>query len=144
MDLQRIVVGTDFSKASEVAVKTALRLASESGARLYLLHVLELPTGVNPMIGLVKPSMTTAREKAMEQLEQVISDRVGPEFEIEKVVLVGPVAKSIGDFAWEKDADMIVVGTHGRQGLARVLLGSTAEALLRRVDCQVLAVRDPK
>ena len=56
-------------------------------------------------------------------------------------LLTGPPADTIADFAEEKGADMIIVGTHGRKGLARVFLGSTAESLLREAPCQVLVVK---
>ena len=59
----------------------------------------------------------------------------------EAAALEGKPAKMIADFAREKDADLIVVGTHGRTGLDRLLMGSTAEGLLREAPCQVLVVK---
>ncbi len=141
MNVRKVVAATDYSEASVVAVETALSLAMETGSTLYLLHVLELPTGVDPMIGLVKPPMTGWHEKSMQALERLIPENKGEDVKIEKEVRVGSPATAIEDFAKEKKADMIVVGTHGRRGFARMLIGSTAETLLHEAPCQVLVVK---
>ena len=138
MNIKRILAATDFSEASVVAVETALNLAIESKAILYLLHVLELPSGVDPMVGLLKPPLSEWREDAMQALERLIPENLEEERAVEKVIVMGAPTTEIAQFAEEKAADMIVIGTHGRRGLARLLMGSTAEALLRHAPCQVL------
>ena len=72
LNIKRIVAATDFSEASVVVVGTALNLALESNAILYLLHVLELPSGVDPMVGLVKPPLGDWNEDVMRALEELI------------------------------------------------------------------------
>ena len=141
MNIKRIVAATDFSEASVVAVETALNLAMESNAILYLLHVLELPSGVDPMVGLVKPPLGDWREDAMRALEQLIPENWEEDREVQKVIVMGTATAEIARFAEQKAADMIVMGTHGRRGFARLLMGSTAEALLRQAPCQVLVVK---
>ncbi len=141
MNIKRIVAATDFSEASVVAVETALNLAIESKAILYLLHVLELPSGVDPMVGLLKPPLSEWRADTMQALEKLIPENWEEDRAVEKVILMGAPTKEIAQFAEEKAADMIVIGTHGRRGLARLLMGSTAEVLLRHAPCQVLVVK---
>ncbi len=141
MNINRIVAATDFSETAMVAVETALSLAMESRATLYLVHVMELPTGVDPMIGVVQPPLPTWREDSMQKLQKLVPENWQQNIRTEKKVLLGSPATSIAEFAQEKNADMIVVGTHGRRGLARMLMGSTAETLLREAPCQVLVVK---
>ncbi len=124
-----------------VAVETALSLAMESRAPLYLLHVLELPTGVDPMIGVVQPPLPEWREDSKRKLEALVPENWEADVRIEKEVLIGGPAISIADFARQVNADMVVVGTHGRRGLQRLLMGSTAETLLREAPIQVLVVK---
>ncbi len=141
MNIKRIVAATDFSEASMVGVETALNLAMESKAILYLLHVLELPSGVDPMVGLVKPPLGDWREDAMRALEELVPENWEGNRAVQKVIVMGTATAEIARFAQQKAADMIVIGTHGRRGLARLLMGSTAEALLRQAPCQVLVVK---
>lgn len=140
MKLNRIVVATDFSDVSLRALEAAFSLDLESNATVYLMHVLENPIGVDPIVGWVAPFAEPYGE-AMDRLASLIPENRQRDVTIECVVETGIPAKVIADFAWKKGADMIVVGTHGRTGLTRVLMGSTAEKLLREAPCQVLVVK---
>ena len=130
MNLKTVVAATDFSEASVVAVETALDLAMERGATLYLLHVLELSnTGFNPMIGLVvAPPWEDWRQEALAQLEELVPENGDRQATVRLEVLVGSPSHTIAEFALDRGADMVIVGTHGYGGLARMLMGSTAEA----------------
>lgn len=142
MDLKKIVVATDFSDTSLGAVETALSLAQESGAALYLLHVVEGPVGIDPVVGsTLATSVEGMKEAALRHLQTLIPANLGQNLSIEKVVIEGKPSHAIAEFARRQGADMIVVGTHGRAGLTRMLLGSTAEHLLREAPCQVLVVK---
>lgn len=143
MNLKTVVVATDFSEASVVAVETALNLAMESEATLYFLHVLELPiTGFDPMIGLAVASpWEDWRQEAFSRLKELVPENWDRQASIRLEVMVGSPSHTIAEFAKDRDADMVVVGTHGYGGLARMLMGSTAEALLRESPCQVLVVK---
>jgi nucleotide-binding universal stress UspA family protein len=108
---------------------------------LYLLHVLETPGGIDPIAGWVRPPDAELYEEAMDRLGSMIPENSLREVRIERHVVTGSPVREIARFAKEREADMIVVGTHGRTGLARVVMGSTAESLLRESPCQVLVVK---
>lgn len=93
------------------------------------------------MVGVAGPSLETLSHEQELRLQGLVPRNYSGKFKIETEVLVGSAAAEIANFAREKMADLIVVGTHGRKGLTRMLLGSTAEALLRRAPCQVLVVK---
>ena len=125
----RILVASDFSATSEAAIDCARELALRLGASLHLLHVVDDPAGA-------------ARRG---DAEQGLAARLTPEdrrvLRATTDVLVGPVAPTIVEMASSRDADLIVMGTHGRSGLAHALIGSVAERVVRTADCPVLTVR---
>lgn len=136
----KIIAAIDFSESSLLAMETALSLVPDQGAVVYLLHVLEVPRGIDP-IGVLQPSIEELDAEALERLKELIPDNPDKDVRIERLVVRGSPAKTIASQARERSADLIVVGTHGRTGLARMLLGSTAEALLRQAPCKVLVVK---
>ena len=137
---ENIVAAIDFSESSLLAMETALNLVSETGGVLHLLHVLEVPKGIDP-IGVLQPSLQELEEEALKRLKELVPDNPEEGTEIVRAVMRGSPARMIAQFAKEKQTDLIVVGTHGRTGLARMLMGSTAEALLRKAPCKVLVVK---
>ncbi|MBI2822472.1 MAG: universal stress protein [Acidobacteria bacterium] len=141
MKVKKIVLATDFSEASLGALETALGLALESGATLYLIHVLEFPPSADLEAVEVEGLVDKMYREDQQRLQGLIPKGRKKGLKTEVAVLRGTPAKKIAEFALKKAADMIVVGTHGRKGLARVFLGSTAEQLLRRAPCQVLVVK---
>ena len=140
MRYETVIIATDFSEASLLALETGLRLAQDSEAQVHLLHVLNPPVGMDPM-GTVMSSIPDLEEAAKSQLDSLVPENVPEGVTIHPVVLQGSPAKTIARFAREKDADLIVVGTHGRTGLGRLFMGSTAEALLRQAPCHVMVVK---
>lgn len=141
MKSRAIVAATDFSDASLLAVETALDLVLDTDGSLYLLHVIDMPATYGPMIGPISESYEALKKSSMERLEDLIPENRSKSILIEKVVQWGSPASTIAEFAADRGADMIVVGTHGRTGLSRMLMGSTAESLLRQAPCQVLVVK---
>lgn len=141
MKLNRIVVATDFSDVSLVALEAAFNLDLGSNATLYLLHVLEMTVGIDPTVGWIRPPNDDLYDEAMKQLCSLVPENSPKKMTIERHIVAGSPITEIARFAKEKDADLIVVGTHGRTGLARMLMGSTAEGLLREAPCQVLVVK---
>ena len=135
-----IVIATDFSETSLLAMETGLKLAPESEAEVHLVHVFNPPVGMDPM-GTVTPSLGDLEEEAKSQLEGLVPENIPEGVTIHPVVLRGMPTKTIAEFARDKDADLIVVGTHGRTGLGRLFMGSTAEALLRQAPCHVMVVK---
>jgi nucleotide-binding universal stress UspA family protein len=131
---------TDFSERSASALDVACSLARDYGASIIVLHVAHVP----PLIGgegLVPPSEEEIRAEADERLKAMDIPEVG--IPVERRLLVGDPAMEILRVAREINADMIVIGTHGRTGLGRLLMGSVAEQVVRRSECPVLTVSHP-
>jgi len=142
----RILVATDFSAQSERAWTTARRLARALGADLTLVHV--FGEGVLYSEGVlssahVRAVFASAREWAEKTLGEWADAGRHDGVSVETSLRTGVPHAEIVAAAREMRADLIVVGTHGRGGLDRVLLGSVAERVLRLAPCPVLAVREP-
>jgi nucleotide-binding universal stress UspA family protein len=145
-----ILAATDFSAASDVSVSTAARLAHQCGARLLLLHIVELHGGLHETTLIQTPdthelvsagefARTEATRQLLDQARRLVPEAVS----MTPVVLIGHPAECIAAHAQELGAELIVVGTHGRKGLSRVLLGSVAERTVRLSPIPVLTIRTP-
>lgn len=144
MKLKSIMCPTDYSSFSEAALGYASLLASESGARLYIVHVdEEFPTYVPGYGGYgISVEPTDQQEKeARAMLERVVPTI--PDVQYEHRFLIGAPEREILTFAKKENVDLIVLGSHGRTGLARVLMGSVAEGIVRHATCPVLTVKHP-
>lgn len=141
MNAKRILCPLDFSENSQAALGYASTLAKESNAKLYLVHVddSQVPYDAGFAAYVARPGDT---EALLEQLRAIRPTNEGVEYEHQ--LLVGHPADAIVDFAKEHDIDLIVMGTHGRTGLARLVMGSIAEAVVRRAECPVLTVKQPQ
>jgi nucleotide-binding universal stress UspA family protein len=133
--IRTILHPTDFSPLARHAFDVACALAKDYGARLVLLHVHEPPV---PMGELVPPEPPSVREGLLRELEDF---KPAPGVNVEYRVEIAPVAEGILTAAAETQCDLIVLGTHGRGGLGRMLLGSVAESVLRKAPCMVLTVK---
>lgn len=140
LTVKHILHPTDFSKSSEAAFQLACSLARDYGARVLVAHVVVPPTIVYAE-GVVPPEPENSLEAAGEQLGRVESR--DPGIPVSHRLLQGDVADQIVRLAGEVVTDVIVMGTHGRTGLGRVLMGSVAERVTRRAPCPVLTVRVP-
>ncbi|MDF0642533.1 MAG: universal stress protein [Nitrospira sp.] len=140
MRIERILLATDFSSWARRAEDYACSLASLWNARLTIMSVLELVPGMNPDYPVNHQYLTERMRETSEQLaeckrriefrEIFVSARIGTGLPSEEVVAA----------ALAEDSDLVVLGTRGRSGLAHVLLGSTAERVIRTAPCPVLAV----
>ena len=142
---RRILVPLDFSPASLRALQEAVALARRSGAQLLLLHVVEpnpFPTGMDGGI-LTLPDNVVARH-AKEHLPRVAKQLVPKSVRVTSLVSHGRAASVIVDTAEEKGVDLIVLSTHGHTALERLLIGSTAEQVVRHAKCPVFVVRKPR
>jgi nucleotide-binding universal stress UspA family protein len=124
--IKRILVPTDFSEASELAVEYGAALANQVGASLYLIHVVH----------------DRARYQSARSRLGAISDRLLECSRIALEVRDGDPAESIAEAAMHYGADLIVMATHARTGLAHLLTPSIAERLIRIAVCPVLVLRD--
>jgi nucleotide-binding universal stress UspA family protein len=148
IDLQRILVPTDFSKHSQNALLYAAAFAEKFGAELYLLHVVQDLALFIPEAVSVAPPIAPPVEQLTAAVREAL-DRVVRESKLEKVTIHQEVREGtpfyeIIQMAKEKDIDLIVMGTHGHTGLAHVLLGSVTEKVVRKAPCPVLTVRHPE
>ena len=150
----RILAPVDFSEHSRRAAAAARVLAAACEATLYQAHVLERPLSMpryggagvgSPGAEVVRPggerSAGALRDRAREKLQQVYDAADGPEVPTESVVLDGHASSALTKFAEEKDIGLIVMGSHGRTGLKRLLLGSVTERVMRRAPCPLLVIK---
>ena len=138
LDLKTILHPTDFSNTSECAFRLACSLARDHGARLVLLHVVELPA---PAYGEGTAPVTVIQISLEAEREALDHIQAPQGVSMDRMLLEGDAAYEILRIAKESEADLIVLGTHGRTGLGRFLLGSVAEQVLRRAPCPVLTVK---
>jgi len=144
--VKRILVPTDFSETADKALAYAKDLATRIGASLHLVHVFKDPYAVSACAPEVyTPVPAEVRERAMEEVRERLLERLDADeeqqFRGSRGVVRGLIAPQIVDYAENQDIDLIVIGTHGRRGVAHLLLGSVAEHVVRTAACPVLTVR---
>lgn len=140
--LTRILVATDFTETSSRAIDWAIELASRLGSTVTILHTYAIPVIAFPEGGLVATADVAARlaDTANEALEKLVEHYRGRGVPIDGMLREGDPAGEILAGADQLDADIIVIGTHGRKGLARALLGSVAESVIRTAHRPVMSV----
>jgi nucleotide-binding universal stress UspA family protein len=139
MPQKTILFPTDFSTASDAALPHAEALARQTDARLLIVHVEEPPLaygGGELYYGLPEPDS----ERILKMLEDV--KPADPSLPHAHRLAMGDPAAEIVRIAADEAAEMIVLGTHGRTGMTRLLMGSVAEAIVRRAPCPVLVYRE--
>lgn len=144
--VNRILVPTDFSETADKALAYAKELASKLGASLHLVHVYSDPYAVAACAPEVyAPVPAEVRQRALEEVRERLFERLDADeeqrFRGSRGVVRGLVAPQIVDYAVTQDIDLIVMGTHGRRGVAHLLLGSVAEHVVRTAGCPVLTIR---
>lgn len=145
MKLRAILCPTDFSTSSEEALAYGSYLAEETGARLYLLHVVDESAAYTTEytgMGYLADFTQQIEHEAQHLLEAISPPSAVVEFE--RHLLLGSPARTIIEFADEHEVDLVVMGSHGRTGLSRLLLGSIVDTVVRTAHCPVLTVRSPK
>jgi nucleotide-binding universal stress UspA family protein len=144
LHFRTILHPTDFSAAAEEAFQLSGSLARDHGARLVVLHVhYPVPAGEFP-VELPEEEMEDFKEEVWDEFHRL--EAVNPqirEVRLECKLREGDPATEILRLAQEIDCDLIVMGTHGRSGLARLLMGSVAEKVLRKAHCPVLTMKAP-
>jgi nucleotide-binding universal stress UspA family protein len=152
VDIQTILVATDFSTPSEAATTYAFQLARSLGARVTMLHVVP-ESDVEVMVALRghlqspisrEALIQTLYTEAEKRLATLVDNAKAQDLVQERLIVTGQPASEIVSWAIAKNAQIILVGTHGRSGLERVLLGSVAEHVLRLASCAVLVVPMPQ
>ncbi len=143
--LGRVVVPVDFSDSSQTAVAEAADLARRFGAELHLLHVVEDSSPAVSEIALARPVFRSYLQDLLKSGEGALAELVLPvelpAGHVKRRVVVGEPIDQITGYARDNEADMIVMGTHGRTGPAHWFLGSVAERVVRSAPCPVLVTR---
>jgi nucleotide-binding universal stress UspA family protein len=143
---ERILVPVDGSPTSNLGLSEAIKLAKLTGARLLLLHAVDIvAVSVTPEASAAMPQLFDAmRDAGKELLARARSTVEAAGVPVETVLvdtLAGRVSDLVVDQAKNWHADLIVIGTHGRRGVSRVLMGSDAEQVVRMAPVPVLLVR---
>jgi nucleotide-binding universal stress UspA family protein len=140
MNVKRILFPTDFSHTGDAALAFATSLARESDGRLIVVHVQEAPLaygGGEMYYGIPEPTT----DELMNMLHDV--KPTDPSVPVEYRLVTGDPADAVVRLAEDDDVDLIVLGSHGRTGLTRLLMGSVAEAIVRKAHCPVLVYKQP-
>lgn len=148
LPIDTILVPLDWSDCAHDLVARAVDLAGQLGARIHLLHVVEVPSGLALDARVQPPGQkdaTTVRAwmeaDAAGRMPPYVAQANAAGIEVTTTVVIGPIVTSILDVATRVKADMVLMGTHGRTGLRRAVAGSVAEEVLRHADVPVLTVR---
>ena len=146
MEIKKILFPTDFSEGSLHALDYAIDMAKRYGAKLYFVHVIY---DIAKAAGWYVPH--TSMDEMYRDIEKSAEKELG-RFGLEesralkgaeRIVLKGVPHTEIVKFAKDNTIDLIIIGTHGRKGMGRILFGSTAAQVVRYAPCPVLAVRLP-
>lgn len=143
IEIKKILVPVDFSEVAPLVAKWAKDFAKKLEAKIYLIYVLEDLTGLESiyidqqiLINLEKELLEGARKSMEEFVKNYFSD-----FESSEVIIKsGDVVEKIIETATEKEVDLIVMGTHGRKGLDRILFGSVAEGVVKNSPIPVVTL----
>jgi len=142
----RILMGTDFSDYSKDAFDYAVLLAKQFGAELFLLHALEMPAFFVPSVGRAAgPDVVNwihaLKEEEQKKLQPLEAEARQKGVQVQSILKEGTPAQEILNTAGEVRAELIVLGTHGRTGLDRFMIGSVAERVMGQALCPIVLVR---
>lgn len=143
VQLKNIICATDFSDLSNRAIPYGVALAKEFEAKLYVCHVIGLPS--TAIYGEILLDPTDQQRKAFDYAREQFDQLIGKQpIGWEALITTGHSADEIKRLAQEKSADLVIAATHGRSGLKRLVLGSVTERLMRILSCPLFIVPDPK
>jgi len=141
-----ILVPVDLTEGSRAVIDYAVQLARPFNARVHVVHTWEPPQYVAPDLLVAAPGWNSqsleqvAVETAQKELTALVGRLEKPSVPLTNKVLVGEASSTILDLAEREKYDLIVMGTHGRRGLPRLLLGSVAQKVVARAHCPVLTL----
>lgn len=148
--ITRILVPTDFSESSKIAAEYAISLAEKFNATIDILYVWEQPYYFDSQLILHTPGQTAqtiadfVEAQAKEEMKKFIASLSAPaSVPIQDHFVHGIVYNRIIETAEKGPCDLIVMGTHGRTGVSRLVIGSVAEKVLRHAHCPVITMRSP-
>ena len=144
---KELLIPTDFSEYSMRAIDYGVEIAEKFDSHLTLVYVVE------PLLQAADLTWTTVdfeelnkahKETAEKQLAKLVEERIPEGIRRDSVILFGKAFVEILKYAREENADLIVMATHGRGAISHLLMGSTAEKVVRKASCPVLTVKHPK
>lgn len=144
MNVKNILVPVDFSDSGDAAMAYAVSLAKEYDAELHVVHVFEPPSTyvdggfAGTPIPTNIPTVDQQEEEA--KLELIIPSE---DVKFQRKFVIGSPKDELVKYAKDNSIDLVVMGTHGHTGLTRLLMGSVAEAVVRRSPCPVLTIKQP-
>jgi nucleotide-binding universal stress UspA family protein len=141
--INRILVTTDFSEYSASALEYAVSLAESYNATIHLIHVVDpfSRRAKHKSGGRAKNSELVMQETAQQAMKKFVVESVDEYVEVKQVIRLGHPADEIARYAKEERMDLIIIATHGRTGLAHVMIGSIAEKVIRISSVPVLAIK---
>ncbi len=143
INLKKILCPIDHSDGSKEALKYAVSFAMKDEAALYLLHVIDIRTfdeSIDMVAQRPSPDDETIKKLKVKLLE-CVPDEISSDMQIEAIIVQGIPFAEIINIAKENEIDLLVMGTHGRTGIAHMMLGSVSEKVVRKAHCPVLTVR---
>jgi universal stress protein A len=146
LPIRRILFPTDFSEHAEYAWPYAMQFARQFGAEIHLLHVVAPPPRMTESYSAAfdpEQFIRSLTQEAETSLDRLLAAARADGLAARSEVRVGTDFAEIIDYARKHQADMIVMATHGRTGLAHVLVGSVAEKVVRKAPCPVLTIKHP-
>ena len=149
MEIRSILLPTDFSDCGNYALSYAASLARMFGSSIICVHVIEPMVPTVGYSGMTEPLPIAdisdqLEDSAERELPKLAECEECAGLEIEELIVHGEAASEIVRVARDRKVDLIVVSSHGRTGLGRILFGSTAEAVVRHAPCPVLVVKPPQ
>jgi len=146
LNIQKILVPVDFTETSERALRYGIQLAQRFGAQVAILHSYQIPVygfpdGAYITAADVASQLSTAAQARLDALYEAHKDAG---VTVTSLLRDGVPWEEINAAATELGADLIIIGTHGRRGLARALLGSVAENVIRTVTIPVMVIHGPR
>ena len=145
-DITKIVVPVDLDRHTDKIVEFAIFMAAKLSASLRFIHVVENVTTGDMMLGSpsFEPIYLEQTSKAEELVANIVIDAKTKTTDVNGIVIRGDIVEKIVAYAAEEKAGMVIMGTHGAKGLERILLGSVAERVLKRVHCPTLTMNPYK
>jgi nucleotide-binding universal stress UspA family protein len=144
--IQRILVATDFTETSDRALEFGIELARKFGASITVVHAYQIPAMGFADGGYIAGAEVAAQlaTAGQSRLDAVLDAKKTSGIPMQAVLREGVAWEEVNAMAKEVDAHLIVIGTHGRRGLARALLGSVAENVIRTSSTPVLVIHGPR
>jgi len=144
--INKVLVPIDFSDYSKNALRYATQFAKQFSAKMFLVYVVEpviYPADFSMGQVAIPSTDIDLQKRAEEELKNLAKNFIDPAIEVETIIKTGKPFVEIIETASEKDADLIIMATHGHTGVEHLLFGSTAKKVVRKAPCPVLTLREP-